>query len=212
MLFIKLLVIFIVSYLIGAIPFGFLIGKFKGIDIREHGSNNVGATNVTRIIGKSWGISCFIFDFLKGFLPVIFVKAILPLIITLDLDETDNAILVAATGTIIGHMYPIYLNFNGGKGVATGTGALLAITPLAIISGLLIWGIIFNYARYVSLASIISAITVPILSIVLSALGIYYIPIHLQIFIIIIATIAIYKHKSNIQRLMKGTENKFYKK
>jgi acyl phosphate:glycerol-3-phosphate acyltransferase len=207
-----LIAIFIISYLTGAIPWGFVIGKLKGVDIREHGSGNIGATNVTRTIGKRWGVLCFFIDFLKGFLPVIVVKILFPNILFLTSTQISIAIILAVLGTVIGHMYPIYLKFKGGKGVSTGAGALVAITPYAVICGLVVWVTVFKISKYVSLASIISAVSVAILSFIFSCTNIYPLNTALLYFIVFVAVMAVIKHKSNIKRLLNGTENSFKKK
>jgi acyl phosphate:glycerol-3-phosphate acyltransferase len=207
-----LLIIFIISYLIGAIPWGFIIAKLKGVDIREHGSGNIGATNVTRTIGKRWGVLCFFIDFLKGLLPVIAVKILFPSIWFLTPMQICFAIILTVLGTVLGHMYPIYLKFKGGKGVSTGAGALVAITPYAVICGLTVWIIVYKTSKFVSLASITAAIIVAILSFVFSVTNIYHIDNTLLYFVIFITLMAIYKHKSNIKRLINGTENSFRKK
>ena len=211
MTIIILAIIFLASYLTGAIPWGFIIGKLKGVDIRNHGSGNIGATNVTRIIGKPWGIFCFAIDFAKGLLPVVIVKILFPSVFFLSATQVSIAIILAVMGTVIGHIYPVYLGFKGGKGISTGTGALVAITPLAIVCGLIAWVVVFKAFKYVSLASIIAAIIVSVISFVFSYSGIYPIYPILLYFIALLALFAIYKHKSNIKRLLNGTENSFKK-
>ena len=210
--FLILLVIFLISYLLGAIPWGFIIGKLKGVDIREHGSKNIGATNVTRIIGKRWGVLCFFIDFLKGLLPVLLVKTLFPSTFFLTPSLVSIAIILSVLGTVIGHMYPIYLGFKGGKGVSTGAGGLVAITPYAVICGLLIWVLTFKISKFVSLASITAAVSVAIISFIFSYTGLYNIDTTLLCFIVFISLMAVYKHKSNIKRLIDGTENSFKKK
>ena len=212
MLIINLIILFIIVYLFGSIPWGFIIGKAKGIDIRKNGSCNIGATNVTRTIGKPWGIFCFALDFLKGFLPVICVKTFIPSLLNIPNNLLGATIIIVVLATILGHIFPIYLKFKGGKGVATGTGALIAITPPAIICGLIIWIIIFKTSRYVSLASMVAAIAVAILTISFSIINFYKVPVSLQYFVAFMTLFAIYKHSSNIKRLLNGTENRFEKK
>lgn len=208
MVIFQLILVLIISYLFGSIPCGFLIGKLKGIDIREHGSKNIGATNITRVLGKPFGYICFALDFFKGFLP----SYLMIFVITLSSAPRDAGVILAILGTFLGHIFPIYLKFKGGKGVATGTGAILAISPLAAIVGFFVWVIIFKITRYVSVASIIAAIIVPLLTICFSATGTYQLSICLQIFVAIIGAIAIIKHKANITRLINGTEYSFEKK
>ncbi|HJO94872.1 MAG TPA: glycerol-3-phosphate 1-O-acyltransferase PlsY [Victivallales bacterium] len=212
MFIIKILVVFIIAYLIGAIPWGYIIGKFHGIDIREHGSRNIGATNITRTLGKKWGVFCFFIDFLKGFIPTLLMIVLVPNLMNMHGGLEDTGIIFVILGTIVGHMYPVYLKFKGGKGVSTGTGALIAISPLGVICGLIAWVIIYKTTRYVSLASIIAGVIVPVLTIIFSAIGLYHLSLTLQITICVMGLLIIIKHKSNIVRLIKGTENKFQKK
>jgi len=200
------------SYLFGAIPWGFLIGKAKGLDIREHGSKNIGATNVTRVIGKKWGITCFIIDFLKGLIPVLIVEIIFRQYGLRLTGYFSTAIILASIGVVFGHMFPVYLGFKGGKGVSTGSGAVIAISPYAAIIGIIFWVIIFKLSKYVSLASIIAAAAVAVFTVLFSYYGIFHVSTTLQIFIIIVVIAVIVKHKSNIKRLLSGTENKFSKK
>ncbi len=144
------------AYLVGAIPFGFLIGKMKGLDIRQHASGNTGATNLTRAAGRKWGILCFILDFGKGALPVLFAVMLSA--------EQELLILpeLTAAAAVVGHVWPVYLRFKGGKGVATTLGALLILSPWAILVAALIWFVIFQSSRYVSLASMVAAVSLPI--------------------------------------------------
>ncbi|HBM14982.1 MAG TPA: acyl-phosphate glycerol 3-phosphate acyltransferase [Lentisphaeria bacterium] len=207
-----MLAIFFIAYFFGAIPWGFIIGKANKIDIREHGSKNIGSTNVTRVVGSKWGKLCFLLDFLKGFLPSFLTIFILPKYIVLSSSSADICIILAVVGSFMGHIFPIYLKFKGGKGVATGAGALLALSPLAVLIGLIFWVLIFKISRYVSLASILAAVIVSIATTVLSQTGVYPISATLQIFVALVSLIAIIKHKSNIIRLLNGTENRFEKK
>ena len=212
MLIIHLIILLVAAYLFGSIPWGFIIGKVNGIDIRKQGSCSTGATNVTRTVGKPWGLFCFFLDFLKGFLPVLCVETFIPNLLDIPDNLCGITVILVVLAVVAGHIYPIYLKFKGGKGIATGTGALVAITPPAIICGLILWVIIFKISRYVSLASIMAAIAVAVLTIVFAANNFYPIPLPQQIFVVFLAIFAIYKHSSNIKRLLNGTENRFDKK
>ena len=212
MLTINLIILFIILYLFGSIPFGFIIGKAHGVDIRTNGSCNIGATNVTRLIGKPWGIFCFTLDFLKGFIPIICIKTFIPSLLNIPDRLLGMTIILGVLAIVIGHIFPLYLKFKGGKGIATGTGALVAITPIAVVCGLVVWIVVYKTSRYVSLASIVAAIVVAILTIFFSAINLYYIPPALQYFVVFLALFAIYKHSSNIKRLLNGTENRFSSK
>jgi len=212
MITLKVIILLIISYLWGSVAWGYIIGKSKGIDIREHGSCNVGSTNITRTLGKKYGILCFILDFFKGFIPVICVMTFIPYIFNLSSNIIGVAVIIVVIGTIAGHIFPFYLKFKGGKGIASGAGALIAITPLAVICGLIVWVFTFKHSRYVSLASIFAAITVAALTIVFSSIGWYHVSESLQYFVVLLAVFAIVKHISNIKRLINGTENRFEKK
>lgn len=186
------------AYIIGSIPFGLLIAKAKGVDIRKQGSGNIGATNVLRCLGKPLGITCFILDALKGFLPA----ALFPMIG--NLDPTFG--ILFGTAAILGHNFPVSLKFKGGKGVATSAGVLLGVAPLAVVIGLLTWVIVFKTSGYVSLGSIVAAILV-----VIAGWTVGY-PPAVSIALTLLGALSIYRHRSNIQRLVSGTEHKFQRK
>jgi glycerol-3-phosphate acyltransferase PlsY len=203
-------VIFACVYLQGAIPWGFLLGRLKGIDIREHGSGNIGATNVSRVLGKKLGRACFFLDFLKGLLPVLIVsllvsKKIIP-------DKYELAVPIAALACVAGHIWTIFLKFKGGKGIATSAGALLAIAPYSLILAGVIWVSVFYAMRYVSLASICAAVSLPITAVVFTQAGLYRLTHPETVLIAIVAFLAIMRHSSNIKRLVNGSENRFEKK
>lgn len=188
----------LVAYLIGSIPFGLLIAKTKGIDIRKQGSGNIGATNVLRCLGKPLGIACFILDVLKGYLPA----ALFPI---LGNCGSDFGILFGVAA-ILGHNFPVFLHFKGGKGVATSAGVLIGIAPLAVGLGILSWALVFFISGYVSLGSIVAS-TVVILSGWLAGYGLVT-----ALALTLLGSLSIYRHRSNIQRLIAGTENKFSRK
>lgn len=201
----------ILAYFIGGIPSGFLIGKYHGIDIRTVGSCNTGATNVTRCISKKAGVFCFFCDFLKGAVPVIIAMFLIPALPWVQ--------LAAFAAAVAGHMFPVYLKFKGGKGVATAAGGAFAIAPLPLLVALAIWYAVFRLSRYVSLASIIAAAVLPLGAL---ALRIFCDPVTSHWILrvqsstvaafTVIGALAIYKHRSNISRLLNGTENRFEKK
>jgi len=191
------------AYLIGSIPTAYLFGRIiKGIDIRNYGSGNVGATNVYRVVGKVPGFMALFLDILKGCLPVI----ILPVIFNVDnnMITIDTYKLLIGISAIAGHVWPVFLKFKGGKGVATTAGVVLALMPAVFIISFIIWVLVFIIFRYVSLASVIAAIAMPIAVIVLKM------PISIAIFAIMLSIVGIYKHKSNISRLIKGEEKKIF--
>ncbi len=186
----------VVSYLFGSIPTGFLWGKARGIDIRTVGSGNIGATNVMRTLGKGPGIAVLLIDAAKGFTPVFFAPWIFP-----DADRSALQILCCVC-VIAGHNWTCWLRFKGGKGIATSAGALLAFLPGPLLCAVAVWGIFFGISRYVSLASIAAAVAMP------AATWLIRRDQTLLWFTAILAAVAIYKHKSNIQRLLAGTENR----
>lgn len=184
----------VVSYLLGSIPTGFLWAKARGIDIRTIGSGNIGATNVMRALGKGPGITVLLIDAAKGFVPVFVAPVFFP---RLDRDALQ---ILCCICVIAGHNWTCWLRFKGGKGVATSAGALLAFLPLPLLCGLAVWGVVFAIWRYVSLASICSAATVP--------LATWFITKNtaLTAFTTMLSAVVIWKHKPNIQRLLAGTE------
>jgi glycerol-3-phosphate acyltransferase PlsY len=155
----------VLAYLIGSIPFGFIVARGRGIDIRKHGSGNIGATNVGRVLGKKLGFICFGLDVAKGLVPTLAAGALLTaLTFPLPAPETLAWLGVAAM-TIVGHMFPVWLNFKGGKGVATGFGALLGVYPvltLASATALLVWVVCVKITRYVGISSCIAAVLMPL--------------------------------------------------
>lgn len=196
-----ILIFGILGYLLGAIPFAVIIARSKGVDIFSFGSGNPGATNVKRACGKFAGNLCFFLDALKGFLA-----AVLPVWASMFVEISDVRILCVAglLAAIAGHMYPVFTKFRGGKGVSVTIGGLVAFMWAAILIGLIIWVAAYYSTKYVSVASILMAASLPISSPFLY--GAASIQTALAVFL---AFAVIYKHKSNIQRLLNGTENRF---
>ncbi len=188
----------VAAYLFGAVPFGLLVAKSRGIDIRTQGSGNIGATNVFRCVGKGWGIFTFVLDALKGFVPAFFF----PVIGNVGGDYGVLFGLVA----ILGHSFPVYLRFKGGKGVATSAGMLLGVAPAAVGIGFLCWIICIFASRIVSLSSIIAAVAVGASVWFLGESTIVCIALS------VLAVLVIWLHRANIKRLLNGTENRFGKK
>ena len=183
-----------ISYLLGSIPNGLILGKaIWGVDLRQHGSKNIGATNAWRTIGKAGGISIFALDFLKGA-----VSAYLGL----HLGGSELAGVLCGILAIAGHSWSVFLAFKGGKGVATGLGVIAALMPEVTLIVFAVWFAIVYFTGYVSLGSIVGAALVPILTL--------FFGLHTEFLILglIAAVFIIYRHKSNIERLLKGTESK----
>jgi acyl phosphate:glycerol-3-phosphate acyltransferase len=204
-----LIIIAAVGYLIGSVPFGYVAGRLAGVDIRKIGSGNVGATNVVRTLGRHFGYPVFILDFLKGVAAVamsIFIFNQNSIQISREL-----CAIVGGACCVIGHVFPIWLGFKGGKGVATSAGVIFGLMPLvASIMGL-VWLIVFQASRYVSLASVSAAIAMPIATGAMLHFGQLHAPVLLY-FSLALATLIIVRHRSNFSRLLTGTEQRFTRK
>ncbi|MDF1714670.1 MAG: glycerol-3-phosphate 1-O-acyltransferase PlsY [Akkermansiaceae bacterium] len=222
------------GFLLGSAPFGLLLGKLKGVDIRDHGSGNIGSTNVFRTLGKKSGITCLILDLLKGFAPVLlainlariedasflfsieFLKSLTETVPASQQFQVQSIHVLTALAAILGHNYSPWIGFKGGKGIATSGGALLALMPAAVILLVLIFIIVARITKYVSVGSIATGIALPLLTLYGSwyhgkiADGTWNKP--LLIFSIVAGALAIWKHRSNISRLRAGTENKIGQK
>lgn len=207
--------IVIAAYLCGSIPFGFLIGKMRNVDLRTVGSKNIGATNVYRTVGKGWGILAFACDFFKGLLPTLFVGWFF------DIKELNPtcpdcnliyAPLVAGVMTVIGHMFTCWMKFKGGKGVATGFGMLVALVPWIVLTCFALFVVTVWISHYISLGSILAAALLSVLVWIpmdfINHPGFHNIP--LCIVITLVGVASIWKHRTNIKRLCDGNENKIY--
>ncbi|WP_333784462.1 glycerol-3-phosphate 1-O-acyltransferase PlsY [Thermocrinis sp.] len=184
-----LLILF--AYLLGSVLFGELIARKKGIDLRSVGSGNVGATNVSRALGKKYGVLVFFLDFLKGLFPVVLSRIYFGL-------ESWTTVFVGLAA-FLGHLYPFFHNFRGGKGVATAFGVLLAISPTIALFSLLVWLLLFKLKGYVSLASLGATGFAFILSLIM-------LNFKLILMVSFITLLILYKHRDNIKRLLEGTE------
>lgn len=187
----------VIAYFLGAIPTAYLVGKkVKGIDIRKHGSGNVGTTNAFRVLGKGPGTAVLIGDILKGYLAA--------LVCLLAGGEILG--LIGAIIAMAGHSWSVFLQFKGGKGVATGAGAFLALMPIPTLIAIGVFIVIIYSTKYVSLGSITAAAIFPIVAFAFAE------PLSYQVFSVIAAAVVILRHTSNIKRLLNGTENKIGKK
>lgn len=201
----------LVAYFLGSIPWGYLAGKLKGVDLHKEGSGSTGATNALRVLGKPWGYTVFALDALKGSLAVIAAFQISARIFAATPAETISAGVVAAIFAMIGHSYPVWLKFQGGKGIATSAGIMLALFPWPVFaSGLFVWLVLFYSTRFVSVASLGAAVALPTSSAVMWWLGDCD-AIRTSI-AAAMCVLAVWRHKSNISRLMAGTEKRFEKK
>jgi glycerol-3-phosphate acyltransferase PlsY len=236
-----LLVMLLIAYFVGSIPVGYVMARARGIDIRKHGSGNIGATNVWRVMGWRIGATCFALDMLKGFVPALMATAFAtrgfstlpaPTLATLDAALLNLGPLAVGAAAMIGHIFPIWLGFRGGKGVATGFGALMGVWPVmtvAMIGALAVWLLAARLTRMVGISSVVAAAMTPVL-VVFSpaiALGLRLFPaqtVHpgrnaagigdgvlvwpYVLLTTALAGMVIYKHRANIARTLKGTEPK----
>ncbi|MCD6182128.1 MAG: glycerol-3-phosphate 1-O-acyltransferase PlsY [Candidatus Cloacimonetes bacterium] len=196
----KIIAIILGAYLFGSIPTSYIFGRMlKGIDIREHGSGNVGATNALRILGTKIGVITLLLDMFKGFLPVYIAMQLFA--------GNDLVAIGAGIATILGHIFTIYLSFKGGKGVATSAGVFIALLPMAIVLCLAVFIIIVAITRYVSLGSIVAAITLFGYELISNIRNDFQ-HLWLLLFVTILVLMIILRHTANIKRLIAGTENK----
>lgn len=197
-----IVIYFIAAYLLGSIPFGLLTGKFiKGIDIREHGSKNIGATNVFRVVGKKWGIAVLILDILKGVLAVQ-----LPALTGQEWPFSTR--LALAVTAILGHTFSLWIKFKGGKGVATSLGVFLALAPVPTLITFGIWCLVFSFAHIISISSLTAAIAFPIVLLLFyrnTADFPFLFPISL-----VLGAFIFYTHRANIGRLLRKEEKRLF--
>ena len=211
------------AYLLGAIPFGLLVGFAKGVDVRQHGSKNIGTANVGRTLGKKFGILTFALDMLKGFGPTLGAGFWLG---TINRPDTPPGLawawLVIGFATVIGHMYPVYLKFKGGKGVATGFGVLLAVFPilsLPALCAIVVWAVTVKVSRYFGFSSCVAAASLPITvwpcMLVYQKLDLFNArrsddvtwPLWPYVTVaVVLAALVIWRHRGNLARMMAGTE------
>ena len=200
----RFLLILAIAYLIGSIPSGYLIVRAKeGGDVRETGSGGTGATNVSRRAGKGAGIFTLVMDVIKGVLVVFLARFLSDGLFP----SADWTIALAAVVAVVGHIFPVWLRFRGGKGVATALGVFLMLSPAVVLIGLIVFAIAFALTRYVSLASLVTVSAIAISSVFLMLLD----PLELPdaVAALLIAGLIVFAHRANIQRLMAGTESKF---
>lgn len=199
--------ILLIGYFLGSIPFGYVAGKLAGVDVRQHGSGNIGATNVLRVLGKPWGFAVFFADALKGFAAVRIALWLVSLS-ALAQQNTELFGIFAAIACVAGHSFPVWLRFKGGKGVATSAGSLFGIVPIAATTVFLVWLAVFLTTRYVSVASIAGALALPLVVGILIRLHISHSMVLLY-FSAAMTALVVWRHRSNISRLLAGTEQRF---
>ena len=188
----------IIGYLLGSLPFGYLVARAHGVDIFKAGSGNPGATNVKRVLGSKAGNTVFVLDALKGA-----VAAAWPMLPFLDLPESRVMGLAGVIAAVLGHSFSVFTKFRGGKGVATAAGGLVVLIPVCCLIGGAVWVLTFLATRYVSLGSILAAVAVP------AASWLRGNPLPLNIVATGVGLFVIIRHRENIARLFKGTENRF---
>ena len=207
--------IIVFAYLLGSVPFGFMVAKAHGKDLREIGSGNIGATNTGRVLGKKWGVICLVLDSLKGLVPMLITKT--------QIGENPSVgqlwlWLAVGCAAIIGHVFPVYLKFKGGKGVATSLGMVLGLFPYYTLAGVIAFGIwlaVLLTWRYVSLASITAAIAFPVVLVVLILVAETWYFSNLWPLIVVafaMSILVIVRHVENIKRILEGSEGKILTK
>lgn len=200
----------VASYLLGSIPFGYLAGRLTGIDVRKVGSGNIGATNVVRVLGKRYGYPVFVLDFIKG-LAAVTLSSTAARIAQAPWPSPETLGVFAAISAVVGHSFPVWLRFRGGKGVAVSAGALFGLMPLATLVGVAIWILVFFTTRYVSAASIAAAMALPFVIWITTRVdesrgqALFYASLCLAAFVI-------WRHRSNLSRLIHGSEARFTRK
>lgn len=188
------ILLIVIAYLVGSIPSGFILGRLAGVDVRDAGSGNIGATNVARVLGKGRGLLTLLADTAKGFVPVFIGQR---------LGLSDAAVALVAIAAFLGHLYPVFLRFRGGKGVATAFGALLALAPPATLIMIFIFGAAVLGSRRVSLGSMAAALAAPI------ALWVFSYSVELVAMSAFLWVMITLRHRDNVKRLLAGTEPRF---
>lgn len=189
------LAITLIAYIIGTVPFGVLVARWVGAsDPRTKGSGNIGATNVLRVAGRGAATATLVLDTGKGLVAVWTAQLWIP-------DHTTAWAQAAGIAVVVGHTFPLWTRFQGGKGVATGIGALCGLSPVLAVGAVLVWGAVLAWSRYVSLASVVAAVVLSIVAAVISSPDI-------KIFSFIIAAVVLIRHRANLFRLLQGTESK----
>jgi acyl phosphate:glycerol-3-phosphate acyltransferase len=190
------LTLLVLAYLLGSLSFGLLLARLHGgVDLQRSGSGNIGATNVARVIGKTAGVLTLLGDGSKGLIAVLIAQA---------WGSSLRVVAAVALVVVLGHIFPLYYRFRGGKGVATALGALLPTLPLPLLGGLVVWVVVVAIWRYVSAGSMLAAVIVPILAALLAY------PLPLVVAASLIAFLVLYTHRSNLQRLLQGKEPKLF--
>jgi len=214
---IPFLACFVGSYLLGAIPFGFLLGKLKGVDIRQIGSGNIGATNLTRAAGRRWGIAAFLLDFLKGLVAVLVTGWLIQELHTAQTAAVGETVPLSAVhaqilsgiAAVLGHMFPVYLRFRGGKGVATAFGVMTGLLWLSALVTGVVWCVLYLSTRIVSVASVMAAVAFPVTVWMFCRTRSNEEFLALAALACAMSALILIRHRANIHRLFIGKENRF---
>lgn len=205
--------VFPLAYLLGSVPFGFLAARlFRGVDIRTVGSGNIGATNAARVLGWRYFPFIFLLDLSKGLVPVLVMRALLDGAAATARWQPSPFVILAGIAAILGHVFPVFLKFKGGKAVATSTGVFITVAPLATFVAFAVWVTLFLIFRYVSLASICAAVTLPLVVTLHRLPTAFGSGLFLTVFCWIGCIFVVFLHRSNIRRLLSGTENRVGRK
>jgi acyl-phosphate glycerol 3-phosphate acyltransferase len=200
-------ILLLISYLVGAIPFGYIVGRCRGVNLFQAGSGNIGATNAARVLGARFGALVFALDLLKGVLPTAFIVPAARALVDVAPDVATLLRVGAAAVAFLGHLFPIYLGFRGGKGVATGAGAILVLIPGPAILAILSWVIVLLVSRTVSLASLAAVAVLLATRIATTRAPFAHEELPITLFVIAGTTLVFLKHRGNIGRLIRGTES-----
>lgn len=200
------LLLLLAGYLAGSLPMGLWIGRARGVDLREHGSRNIGATNAGRVLGRKWFYAVFALDFAKALAPALVARRC-----GSGALEPSTFALLVGVAAILGHVFPLFLRFKGGKGVATAAGVFVAVAPMATGAAWLAWLLVFLATRYVSLASLVAALVLPLACFALPAVpppvgGDVARPV--QVAALLVGLLIIVRHRANIGRLVRGEESR----
>ncbi|MGE3807927.1 MAG: glycerol-3-phosphate 1-O-acyltransferase PlsY [Gemmataceae bacterium] len=198
--------VIVAAYLIGAIPFGYAVARAHGVDIFQAGSGNIGATNVGRVLGRKWGILVFFLDFAKGAVPAAVARALEPTLASTGLAANTLPVL-AGLAAFVGHLFPVYLRFRGGKGVATGAGVISVLLPIPFACALIAWIVAVGSSGYVSLASLVAVSVLCLSRLLFAAAPFAADNVFLTAFCFVTAALVFLRHRANIGRLLHGTES-----